>query len=387
MADKKKKGINEFVHDVVHGSDHYKEYQAKMADFKNGVEKRKAAAAKAPVDAPSLGVFTITDTLIDSITINIDSDEDSDVISKMVQDTLAKVMMEVQQISVNISENIQSTDEIPPLLKRPKEGEDFKSNTTLAKMIAIYQQQYANKSKKQLGQINSEIPKTLKRPEEIPHSILEDMILGNFNNREDQEKGNTIGPNFDTAFAYTAVFEGGYANHPMDKGGETNRGIIMNNFKKWAKSDLGIEPTSDNLKKLTAEQAKILYKKHYWDRQNLDTLKDGNAAFAIFDFSVNSGGGIKALKKVLNASLGGFTINSNFTASEMTALNNMDGRKLFDIIQETRRNYIHNIVQRSVDSYLKKHPDASHKELLKNTQLQFEDSWIKRVNKIKYETH
>ena len=44
--------------------------------------------------------------------------------------------------------------------------------------------------------------------------------------------------------------KGGYVNDPADPGGATNKGIIFRTFKKWANSDLGIEPTLGNLQNL-----------------------------------------------------------------------------------------------------------------------------------------
>lgn len=40
--------------------------------------------------------------------------------------------------------------------------------------------------------------------------------------------------NFQRSFSKTSVFEGGYANNPNDKGGETYRGIARNHHPKWA---------------------------------------------------------------------------------------------------------------------------------------------------------
>ncbi|WP_417879841.1 type VI secretion system tube protein TssD [Vibrio sp.] len=49
--------------------------------------------------------------------------------------------------------------------------------------------------------------------------------------------------------------EGGYVNNPNDEGGATNKGIAWNTWLKYAKSDLGIEPTLDNLKKINRRRS------------------------------------------------------------------------------------------------------------------------------------
>lgn len=66
--------------------------------------------------------------------------------------------------------------------------------------------------------------------------------------------------NFDLAFKTTVGLEGGYTNDPDDPGGETKFGIA----KKY-------HPNVD-IKNLTLEQAKEIYRKEYWNKINGDTL-------------------------------------------------------------------------------------------------------------------
>lgn len=70
--------------------------------------------------------------------------------------------------------------------------------------------------------------------------------------------------------------EGGYADGEGDPGGETNWGI-----SKRAYPDVDI-------KRLTQDGAKAIYRRDFWDRINADRLPDG-VAFQLFDFAVNSG--------------------------------------------------------------------------------------------------
>lgn len=82
--------------------------------------------------------------------------------------------------------------------------------------------------------------------------------------------------NFNTAFDRLIGHEGGYVNNPKDPGGETNWGI-----SKRAYPEL-------NIKKLTREDARKIYKRDFWDRIHADELK-GGVAFQTFDFAVHSG--------------------------------------------------------------------------------------------------
>lgn len=82
--------------------------------------------------------------------------------------------------------------------------------------------------------------------------------------------------NFDQAFDRLISNEGGYVNNPADPGGETQWGISKRSYP-----DLDI-------KSLTRDQAKLIYKRDFWDRGSMDQF-DGALAFQVFDFAVNSG--------------------------------------------------------------------------------------------------
>lgn len=81
---------------------------------------------------------------------------------------------------------------------------------------------------------------------------------------------------FDSCFEKVIGFEGGYSNDPKDPGGETNWGISKRAY-----------PILD-IKNLTREGAKEIYKRDYWDRAKCDQLPTA-VAFVVFDAAVNSG--------------------------------------------------------------------------------------------------
>lgn len=95
--------------------------------------------------------------------------------------------------------------------------------------------------------------------------------------------------NFDLAFDRLMGHEGGYVNDPRDPGGETNWGISKRSY-----------PTVD-VKNLTRDGARAIYRRDFWDRINGDRLHDG-VAFQIFDFAVNSGieTAVRALQRALD---------------------------------------------------------------------------------------
>lgn len=83
---------------------------------------------------------------------------------------------------------------------------------------------------------------------------------------------------FDAAFSIVIGEEGGYVNDPHDPGGETKFGISKRAY-----------PNLD-IKNLTLEDAKAIYKRDYWDVMGCDALSWEMALIA-FDAAVNQGVG------------------------------------------------------------------------------------------------
>ena len=67
---------------------------------------------------------------------------------------------------------------------------------------------------------------------------------------------------FDEIIDITLKHEGGYVHDPKDLGGETNFGIAKRFY-----------PDVD-IKNLTKEEAKEIYKKDYWDRYKAEKLPE-----------------------------------------------------------------------------------------------------------------
>lgn len=95
---------------------------------------------------------------------------------------------------------------------------------------------------------------------------------------------------FDEVFDRLVGHEGGYVNDPNDAGGETNWGISKRSY-----------PNVD-IKKLTRDEAKEIYRRDFWGKINGDKLYDG-VAFQVLDFAVNSGieTAVRALQRAIGA--------------------------------------------------------------------------------------
>lgn len=99
---------------------------------------------------------------------------------------------------------------------------------------------------------------------------------------------------FDIAMEFTLRWEGGYINHESDPGGETNFGIA-----KRSHPDVDI-------KNLTEELAKDIYREKYWNKIHGNDLPPA-VALAVMDYAVNSGTSrsAKTLQKVVGAGVDG----------------------------------------------------------------------------------
>lgn len=95
---------------------------------------------------------------------------------------------------------------------------------------------------------------------------------------------------FDDIIEKVLEHEGGYVNDPTDAGGETKYGI-----SKRAYPD-------EDIKELTIERAKELYKRDYWDRYRTADLPD-RLRHIYVDMCINMGGGraIKILQEACNS--------------------------------------------------------------------------------------
>lgn len=143
--------------------------------------------------------------------------------------------------------------------------------------------------------------------------------------------------------------EGGYINHPLDKGGETNYGISSK-----------IYPNED-IKNLTQERAHAIYYRDYWLKPKIHQLPD-NFVDIVFDDAVVQGqpAAIINLQKALGVQPDG-----------LIGANTLDALKKSDH-NSVRSNFIHNIHKRE-DEYLKNNP--SQKIFEKGHRKRYNSYW------------
>lgn len=90
--------------------------------------------------------------------------------------------------------------------------------------------------------------------------------------------------NFNMILGRTLVHEGGYSNDAGDPGGPTKYGITIHDVRMY----LNRSATAQDVRNLTLEQARVIYKAHYWDAVNADMLPAG-LDYSVFDYAVNAG--------------------------------------------------------------------------------------------------
>ena len=81
--------------------------------------------------------------------------------------------------------------------------------------------------------------------------------------------------------------EGWFSNRINDKGGATCWGITRSTLEHWRKKSV----TIDDVKNLSQDEARNIYRTLYFDNHKLGLLPDELEA-QVFDFAVNSGPGV-----------------------------------------------------------------------------------------------
>lgn len=121
--------------------------------------------------------------------------------------------------------------------------------------------------------------------------------------------------NYNDCLTRVLKYEGGYTNNPADSGGPTNFGITLGDYKKYIDS----KGTADDVRKMSVDQAKVIYKQRYWDALGCDDLPSG-VDFTVFDYGVNSG-----LKRPQN---------------DLKRFKDRSGTKLINAINDERMNFL-----------------------------------------------
>lgn len=154
-------------------------------------------------------------------------------------------------------------------------------------------------------------------------------------------------------------FEGGYVNDPADSGGPTNKGVTLNTFR----SVYGRAKTINDLKHMTDNEWRHIFKLLYWDKCKADDISDQSIANMLVDFAWHSGvtTAIKKLQKIV-----GVTSDGICGVQTIGAINSRYAPETFNLLKAARMKYLQGIVKN------------------KPSQTRFMKGWTKRVNAIEY---
>ncbi len=129
---------------------------------------------------------------------------------------------------------------------------------------------------------------------------------------------------FSIAFEELILVEGGYNHDPFDRGGETKYGISQRTYP-----DL-------NIKNLTLEGAKDIYRRDYWDALRLDQVESDTISHEMFDTAVNMGVGTAAecAQKAANLlSPGSLKVDCIFGPKSVAVINQIATRSVYALFK------------------------------------------------------
>jgi lysozyme family protein len=160
--------------------------------------------------------------------------------------------------------------------------------------------------------------------------------------------------------------EGGYVDHPKDKGGPTKYGVILSVWKEYGHDKDGDgDIDAEDIKLLTEDDAKYIAKKIFWDYFQADHIVNQSIAEFIVDWGYNSGRKTVAeiVQQMLNIDNDGIV-----GPTTLSSINNADQQRFFDSLVSRRKIFLDNIVKRRPD------------------QIVFYRGWMNRVNSFHYST-
>lgn len=159
--------------------------------------------------------------------------------------------------------------------------------------------------------------------------------------------------------SFILKFEGGFVNDPADSGGPTNKGVTLNTFR----SVYGRAKTVNDLKHMTDNEWRHIFKSLYWDKCKADDISDQSIANMLVDFAWHSGvtTAVKKLQKIV-----GVTSDGICGVKTIGAINSRYAPETFNLLKAARMKYLQGIVKN------------------KPSQARFMNGWKKRVNAIEY---
>ena len=156
--------------------------------------------------------------------------------------------------------------------------------------------------------------------------------------------------------------EGGYVDHPADKGGPTNMGITQATLAAWRKGSA----TVADVQALTEAEARQIYRRQYVEAPGFEAVTHDGLRALLIDYYVTSwDDAIRDLQKLLGIAPDG-TIGPRTRAALAAA----DQAALLGRMVAARQEHIlDTALDAATRQFLKEHP---------TTQLRFLRGWLRR---------
>jgi lysozyme family protein len=148
--------------------------------------------------------------------------------------------------------------------------------------------------------------------------------------------------NFNTALNLILKHEGGYANNPLDRGGETYQGIARNynaSWAGWAILDNIANKTWNAVYSQLDYHVEAFYKSQYWDRHKLGGIQSQAIANLVFDWLVNSGQAGRQIQQVLVSMGQNIVVDNVIGQQTVNAINAVNQAELNNKIVSARVAY------------------------------------------------
>ena len=158
--------------------------------------------------------------------------------------------------------------------------------------------------------------------------------------------------------------EGGYVNHPLDRGGPTKYGVILSVWQEHGHDKDGDgDIDAEDIKKLGEDDARYIAKKIFWDYFLADFILNESVAQFIVDWGYNSGR--KTVAKIVQR-LVKVEVDGLVGPRTLTAINAADQEWLFNQLKIERKVFLNSIIKR------------------RPYQIVFYDGWMNRVNSFQF---
>lgn len=192
---------------------------------------------------------------------------------------------------------------------------------------------------------------------------------------------------FEKAIIGTFKAEGSFQKDPSDTanfiGGVcigTNLGISAQGYYAYYKKI----PSEADLKALTKEQAKQIFKGNYWDKVAGDFIVNQSVAELMFQYAIGGGlGQISDIKDIANQVHGKKILVSNdlpFTKADAQFINGLNQSAFHAAMVEWRKGHYIRVINRSIAEYEKKlGRKSTEAEQLKYTKRKFHKGWLNRL--------